>query len=128
MSEENINEYIEKVKRRTRISDAQLRAALRRDGVKIDQYRASIRSEIEKGELINRQVEKKVNIIPEDVERYYQAHKSRFMTKGKVHLRHILIQIPENATPEQEKAALSRALKIRERALQGEDFSRLARK
>ncbi len=128
VSEENINEYIEKVKRRTRISNAQLRAALRRDGVKMEQYRASIRAEIEKGELINRQVEKKVNIIPEDVERYYQAHKKRFMTKGKVHLRHILIQIPEDATPEQEKAAFSRALKIRERALQGEDFSRLARK
>ena len=59
VSEENINEYIEKVKRRTRISDAQLRAALRRDGVKIEQYRASIRAEIEKGELINRQVEKR---------------------------------------------------------------------
>ncbi|MCH7912517.1 MAG: peptidylprolyl isomerase, partial [Deltaproteobacteria bacterium] len=128
VSEENINEYIEKVKRRTRISDAQLRAALRRDGVKMEQYRASIRAEIEKGELINRQVEKKVNIIPEDVDRYYQAHKKRFMTKGKVHLRHILIQIPEDATPEQGKAAFSRALKIRERALQGEDFSRLARK
>lgn len=128
VSEEDIDNYIEKVKRRTRISDAQLRAALRRDGVKMEQYRASILSEIEKGELINRQVEKKVNIIPEDVERYYQAHKKRFITKGKVHLRHILIQIPEDATPEQQKAAFSRALKIRERALQGEDFSRLARK
>ncbi|MCZ6449768.1 MAG: peptidylprolyl isomerase, partial [Deltaproteobacteria bacterium] len=128
VGEGDIDEYIEQIKRRTGINDTQLRAALLRDGMKIDQYRASIRSEIEKRELINRQVEKKVNIIPEDVERYYQANKKRFMTKGRVHLRHILIQIPEDATPEQEKAALSRALKIRERALQGVDFGRLARK
>jgi peptidyl-prolyl cis-trans isomerase SurA len=128
VSEKNIDAYIGKVQKRNRISDADLRAALRQEGVSFEQYRASIRAEIEKGELINRQVQKKVNITSEDVKRYYTANRRKFMTKDEVHLHHFLIRIPNGAKPEHEKAMVSKALQIRELALEGEDFAQLARR
>ncbi|MFQ5849051.1 MAG: peptidylprolyl isomerase [Candidatus Binatia bacterium] len=127
VSNKDIDGYIDRVKERARISNDQLRAALRREGVSMEEYRASIRAQLEKGELINRQVEKRVNITPEDVRRYYRTHSRRFMTKDKVHLSHILFRVLEG-TPDQVKAAFSRALEVRERALRGEDFGQLARK
>ncbi|MFQ5540501.1 MAG: peptidylprolyl isomerase, partial [Candidatus Binatia bacterium] len=66
-------------------------------------------------------------IFPDDVERYYQANKIKYMTKERAHLLHLLIRIFNDATPEQEKAAITKASEIRKRALQGENFSKLAR-
>ena len=125
--EEDIDKYIEVIKKKSRISDDQLVEALARQGMDLKRYRATIRSEIEKRELIKRQVEGKVNITPGDVERYYRTNDTRFMTKGKIHLRHILLQIAGDASPEQEKITLARANEIRQRALQGETFHQLAR-
>ena len=127
VSKEDIDSYIENVQKKNRISADQLVTALRREGMDIDQYRAKIRVELEKGILISRQVKTKVNIFPDDVERYYKANKIKYMTKERAHLLHILIRILNDATPEQVKAAFSKALEIRKRALQGEDFSKLAR-
>jgi peptidyl-prolyl cis-trans isomerase SurA len=127
VSEEDIDRYIENVQKKNQISAAEMITALRREGMEMEQYRTKIRAELEKGILISRQVEKKVNIFPDDVERYYQANKIRFMTKERAHLLHLLIRILDDATPEQEKAALTKASEIRKRALQGEDFSKLVR-
>jgi len=127
VGKEDIDSYIENVQKKNRISADQLVTALRREGMDIDQYRAKIRVELEKGILISRQVEKKVNIFPDDVERYYNANKIKYMTKERAHLLHILIRILNDATPEQVKAAFSKAQEVHKRALQGEDFSKLAR-
>jgi len=127
VSKKDIDSYIENVQKKNRISADQLAMALRREGMDIDQYRAKIRAELEKGILISRQVETKVNIFPDDVERYFKANKIKYMTKERAHLLHILIRIFNDAAPEQVKAAFSKAQEIRKRALQGEDFSKLAR-
>lgn len=63
VGKEDIDSYIENVQKKNRISADQLVTALRREGMDIDQYRAKIRVELEKGILISRQVEKKVNIF-----------------------------------------------------------------
>ena len=127
VGKEDIDSYSENVQKKNRISADQLVTALRREGMDIDQYRAKIRVELEKRILISRQVEKKVNIFPDDVERYYKANKIKYMTKERAHLLHLLIRIFNDATPEQVKAAFSKAQEVHKRALQGEDFSKLAR-
>ncbi len=126
-TEEDIDYYIQSIKKRNRINEAELTEALSREGMDLQRYRATIRSEITKRNLIERQVKRKVNITPEDVERYYRAHDERFKTDEKVHLRHILLQIPEGATPKIEKETMDRALEIRQRTLDGGAFSQLAR-
>ena len=124
--EEEIDQYIEQVKQRNQLSDEELKAALSREGMSTEAYRASIRAEIEKSEMISRQVLKKVNITSEDVERYYRLNTKQFMTPEKVRLRHILLSIPQGAPAEDEREALRKATEIRSRALAGEEFSKLA--
>jgi parvulin-like peptidyl-prolyl isomerase len=127
VSEEEIEHYIGQIKEKNRISDQELQAALSREGVSMEKYRASIRAEIEKSEIINRQVRKRVNITSEDVERYYRANPMRYMIQERVRLRHILLGLPERASPEREKEVMAKVAEVRSRASAGEDFAELAR-
>ena len=62
-----------------------------------------------------------------DFEKYYQRHIDLFEVPEQVRAAHLLIQVPQGATAavQAEKRALIE--KLRERALQGEDFAALAR-
>jgi len=127
IDEQDIDLYIEQVKQRNKLTDAQLEDALRRDGMNLQRYRASIRAEIEKKELVRLQVEGKVDITDGDVERYYLANQKGFMVAEKIHLRHILLLVPEGASSETEKAVLAKAQGLRQQILQKGDFPQLAR-
>ena len=126
ISEEDIDRYIDRIKERNRLRDEELVEALKREGTTMENYRASIRAEIEKNEIINRQVRKRVNITSEDVERYYRLNPKQFMSQERVRLRHILFSLPEGAPPEREKEVMQRMLGIRSRLTAGGDFAKLA--
>jgi len=126
VSEEDIDRYIEQIKQRNRIGSEELAEALKREGTTMESYRASIRAELEKNEIINRQVRKRVNIISEDAERYYRLNPKKYTSQEKVQLRHILFSLPAGASPEREKEVTRKALEIRNRAIAGADFAKLA--
>jgi len=128
VGDEQIDRFIEMIKEKNQLTDAQFTMVLHRDGMDMERYRKSIRAEIEKERLVSREVKAKVSVTPEDIKRYYQANKNKFRTKDRVRLRHILIQVPNNPTPEEEKAAVSKASEIRKLAIAGESFAQLARK
>lgn len=127
VSEEDVNRHIDEIKARNGISDEQLKMVLSEQGLTMDSYRALMRSEIEKGEIINRQVRKKVNITDNDVERYYRLNQKKYTTEERVRLQHILLPLREKASPEDEKEAMLKAEEIYQRAVAGEDFADLAR-
>ncbi len=127
ISEEDIDHYIDRIKERNQLRDEELAEALKREGTTMENYRASIRAEIEKNEIINRQVRKRVNITSEDVERYYRLNPKQFTSQERVRLRHILFSLPEGAPPEREKEVMQRMLGIRSRLIAGGDFAGLAR-
>jgi len=115
------------VMQRSNLTSADLRAALQREGVGMEQYRAQVQSQLERGELIERNVKKKVHITSEDLQRYYQANGGKYTSSGKIHLRHILLTVPDGATTEEDEAVLARIVELRKQAVEGASFSKLAR-
>lgn len=126
VSDPEIDEYIETIKQKNNLTDQDLRAALSREGVTLEGYRESVRAEIEKNEIINRQVRKRVNITSDDVERYYRLNSKKYMAEEKVRLRHILLSLPQAISPEREREMMLRTLEIRKRAIASDDFAKLA--
>ena len=126
ISEKDVDRYIGKIQQGNRISQEELKEALLREGMTMEKYRVMIRAEIEKSEIINRQVRKKVNVTPEDVERYYLSNRKKYSTEERVRLGHILFPLPEGAPPEKEKESRLKAMEISDRGNAGEDFSKLA--
>jgi len=128
VSDPDVDNYIQTVMQRSHLTRADLQAALAREGVSMAQYRDQVRNQLERGELIERNVKKKVHITSADLERYYQVNGSKYEVSGKVHLRHILLTVPEGATSEEDRAVMERMVGLRNQAVGGASFAALARK
>ena len=127
VTEQDVSQYIDEIKKRNRLSDDELKTVLSREGQTLESYRASVKSELEKSEILNRQVRNKVNITNDDVERYYKLNANKFRSEDRVRLRHILLALPQAATPEEVQAANEKAMDLYKRIVAGADFAELAR-
>lgn len=127
ISDEEVDHYIEQIKAKNGLSDEDLKTALARDGHTLASYRASVKRELEKSEIINRQVRAKVSITNEDVERYYKANENKYRADERARIRHILLPLPANPSPEAVQAAEAKAADLYRRIRAGEDFGKLAR-
>ncbi len=127
VSDEDVEQYIGQIKAKNQLTDEDLKTALAREGQTLASYRASVKSELEKSEIINRQVRAKVSITDEDVERYYKANSKKYRADDRARIRHILLALPENPSPEAVQAAQAKAAELYKRIRAGEDFGQLAR-
>jgi peptidyl-prolyl cis-trans isomerase SurA len=126
--DEDIDRYIERIRQQNRMTEEQLKAALQQQNLTYDQYRAQVKAEIEKIQLLNRQIRGRVNITPEDIQRYYDAHKEDYNLPAKVHLRHIVLRLDPEAPEELVDAVSDRAKGIRKRLVEDkEDFATVAK-
>jgi peptidyl-prolyl cis-trans isomerase SurA len=126
ITDEEIDHYIDQIKQRNRLTDEELARALAREGQTRATYRTAVKSELERSEIINRQVRKRVNITADDVERYYRLNAKNFMTEDRARLRHILLPVAESASAAEVEAVTRKANDLHARIVAGEDFSKLA--
>ncbi len=78
------------------------------------------------GKYVNENITGKIMVTPEEVGEYYKSHTDEFRHPDMVRTSHILILVPEGASPEQDKLARQRIEAILVRARKGEDFAKLA--
>lgn len=127
ITDDEVNRYIEQVKKNNRLSDDDLRTVLTREGQTLASYRTSIKAEMEKSEVINHQVRRRVNITDEDVERYYKLNGVKFRSNERARISHILLALAEDAPPDRIKSVTARGQDLHRRIAAGEDFAALAR-
>jgi peptidyl-prolyl cis-trans isomerase SurA len=129
IDEEQIDNYIEVVRRDKHMTPEQFKAALAQSGMSMEDFRKHAREELEKEMMIRQQLRQRVEISNADIQAYYDAHKADFtVASEKLKLAQILIGVPQNATPQQIAALQAKADKIRAAAAGGADFAALAKK
>jgi peptidyl-prolyl cis-trans isomerase SurA len=126
VTDEDIDQYIGQIKTRNQLTEDDLKRVLSREGMTFAAYRLSVKSELERGEIINRQVRRRVNITNEDVERYYKLNAQKYRSEDRVRVRHILLPLPEDAPQEKVQEVMSKGQEVYNRASNGEDFAKLA--
>ena len=72
-------------------------------------YKISVKTELEKSDVLDRQVKRKVSITDEDVERYYKLNSKNYRTNERARIRHILLTLSEKAPAEQVNAVSAKA-------------------
>jgi peptidyl-prolyl cis-trans isomerase SurA len=125
--DEDIDHYIDGIKERNKLNDDQLQQALGAQGLTMEAYRTQIREEIQKAQLINREIRGKVNVTPEEVQRYYEAHIAEYSTPAKVQVAHILFRLDANASADQVAAVTAKAQSVRDRIKKDADFAAMAK-
>ena len=94
----------------------------------LNQLRNQLRDQILLQQLHEREVDSRVRVSENDVDEFVREQKSSSdLSSLELNLSHILVLVPEKATPEQVKALEARAQRAADRARKGEDFGALAR-
>lgn len=108
-----------------KLTMAEFRAALEKDGVAWNTFRENIRNEILLTRLREREVESRVVVTDAEVDNFL-ANNPEALSTEEYNLAHILIRAPEGASPEQIARLRAKADDILAKLKNGEDFSRLA--
>ncbi|HEV8718524.1 MAG TPA: peptidylprolyl isomerase [Candidatus Binatia bacterium] len=122
----DIDNYVERIKAQGQMNDEQFADALAKQGMTMEGYRQQVAKDIERALLVNREIGARVNVTPQDVERYYKAHAADFTQPEQVRVRHIFLPLSSAASTEEEREAAQQIQDIHKRALAGEDFATLA--
>jgi peptidyl-prolyl cis-trans isomerase SurA len=127
IGEDQINSAIEDIKKRNHADDKQLDQMLAEQGLTRPTFREQLRGQLESYGVLSAKVRSKVKVTDEDVMNYYRLHPGEFTGEEELHVRHILVPLPENAGA----AEVSRAQAEGEKALQklagGAPFAEVAR-
>lgn len=124
--DEDVDSYIQRIQSQSNLSDEQFKAALAAQGMTFDSYRQQVANEIERAILVNKEIGSRVNVTPEDVERYYKENSKEYTQAEQVRVRHIFLPLVARGSLDDDKKVMEQAEDIRKRALAGEDFGRLA--
>ena len=100
---------------------------LSKDGLTVDQARENIRKNIYVRAVISQKIQPLVTVSDAELEAAYQANLDRYRHGELVGARHILVQVPKEATEEQKKQAREKIESLLKEAQAGKDFSELAK-
>ncbi len=102
------------------------RRALEKDGISFEKFREEVRQQIQLQRLREREVDDRVEVSDSEIGRYLEEAKAAGSARSKFNLLHVLVRLPEQASPEQIAAARGKADKARAEAAGGGDFAKVA--
>lgn len=102
-----------------------LQAALAQQGQSLEAMRATIRNEILVARARERDVDNRLSISDAEIEGYLQTQAQQG-TETEYNFAHILITVPENASPEAIQARRARAQDVIDQLAKGADFGQLS--
>ena len=129
IGDKEVDAAIDEVKKSYNLNDEQLQQAVAREGYTIAEYREQMRKQIGRYKLISEKVRKNVKVSDADVQTEYDRMTRAEGEDYEVHVRHILIAVPRNASQAQVEQARRKAAAVAVEAREpGVDFAELAKK
>lgn len=124
IDDRELNEVLTGIARQNNLSLAQFAEAIRTDGGDFLAIREQVRDEVLLTRLRQREVDNRVSVTDQDIELFLANQPDADETEYR--LSHILVSIPDGATPEQRTQARTKADGLLERVNKGEDFAAIA--
>lgn len=110
------------------LSPDELRRRLAAEGIDINRFRNNLRNQILLQRVQERQVDSRVRVTDADIDDFIREQRgNNDLSSLELNLAHVLVAIPEGATPERIQELQARAQGVADRARAGADFAQLAR-
>ncbi len=103
-----------------------LQKGVEASGLSWEDYKTTIRNGLLRKEVVQREVGSRVDISPDEVKQYYDAHPQEFTLPERVTLSEISVST-EGKIPEEFAALRSKAEGLRTSVINGDDFGQVAR-
>jgi len=118
----------ESVAKQNSVSVAEMHRRLAADGISKERFREELRNQLLLQRLRERDVQSRVRVSDLDVDQYLREQQSSAdASKVEINLGHILVRVPENASPDQVAERQARAQRAADKVRAGEDFAAVAR-
>jgi len=121
-----LEQALQRIAAGNKLSLAQFRQALEKDGIVFAKFREEIRDEMTIARVREREVENKIVISDGEIDNYLAAESTKVGGGEEYEMAHILLRAPESASPEQIQKLKAKADQILDRLNKGEDFAQVA--
>jgi len=128
VSDEEVDETIDRVMRENHLTQETLEAELRKEGKTVEDLRKQIKASMEQTKLVNREVRSKTVITDEMIQAYYEDHKEEFERKERWRIQDIYLPFTPTDSPEERTHLRKVAKQILERLRTEGNFSSLAKR
>jgi peptidyl-prolyl cis-trans isomerase SurA len=126
VSDRQVDNYVEKLKRDNQLTQEDLVAGLEKEGLSYEKYRERIKRDIERAQLIEYEVRSKIIIREETIQKYYEEQKGTFGVAEKVQLAGIFLMRKNLKSEEEMRELYRKAQEIAAKLKAGADFSQMA--
>jgi peptidyl-prolyl cis-trans isomerase SurA len=126
VDEVQLDRALQRIAEQNNLTLADFRAALEKDGVAINRFRDDVRDQIMLTRLREREVDDKIQVSDTEVDLFLEESKAQPAEREEYNVAHILVRVPDQASPERIEAARAKAEKARVDAAAGGDFATLA--
>jgi peptidyl-prolyl cis-trans isomerase SurA len=125
--DEDVERYMKEVQGRSGLDEAAFAAALQQRGMTLESYKSKVKDEIERAQLVNKEIRQRVNVSSAEIKRYYEAHLSDYATGAKVKVRAIFLRVEDPGDAEAMARARAQAMELRANARSSKAFQALAK-
>lgn len=125
LSDEMLAEAVQNLAQGNNLSIAELREVLEADGISFRQFRDGIREQLVTKRLIETEVARNIQVSDREIEAYLERQQAGD-SDTLYHLKHILIALPDGASPEEVQAARAEIEGLMGQVREGVRFEGLA--
>ncbi|HVF64706.1 MAG TPA: peptidylprolyl isomerase [Casimicrobiaceae bacterium] len=122
----NVERAIARIAQENKVSMDEFRKVLQREGITYAKYREDIRRELVLQRLRDREVEARVNVTDAEIDNLIASNALREGGDLEYLLSHVLVAVPEQASPEQVEQRRARAEQALSQIRAGTDFAQVA--
>lgn len=123
LSDAEVDQTVAQIAQQNKLDVGQLRQAVQQQGLSWEQFRKNVHDETLVQRLRQRVVQSRVQVSDTEIE---LALKNGGAKRGELHLGHILVTLPDGATPAQIEAAQTKAADVSRQIQAGLDFGAAA--
>ncbi|MDD5330703.1 MAG: peptidylprolyl isomerase [Sulfuricella sp.] len=106
-----LDKTLQRIAQENKLTSDAFRAALEKEGTSFAKFREEIRDEITLSRLREREVDNRVSVSEGEVENYLSSRAAHAGGEDEYNLAHILVRVPEQASPEQVQSRRAHAEK-----------------
>ena len=121
-----LDRTVARVAETNKMSLTEFRRALERDGIQFDRFREEVRIEMMLSRLREREVDARIAVTDNEIDYFLSEQGAPQNSASEYDLSHILVRLPEQASPEQVEKQRARAEQVLLQLREGADFAKLA--
>jgi peptidyl-prolyl cis-trans isomerase SurA len=126
VDEIQLDRAVQRIAEGNHMSLPEFRQTLARDGVDFEHFRQEVREQIMLNRLREREVDERIQVSDSEIDLLLEETRQAAGAQVEYNVSHILVRVPEQASPEQVERARQKADKVRAEAAGGGGFATLA--